>query len=554
MKFTAGHLKRYKEIATLLWKYGRSDLVQQMSTREEFGVEPMRERGDPDIAPAQFAADLEAMGPTYIKIGQVLAGRPDLLPAPYVEALERLQDNVRPFSFADVEKTIVAELGMGLPEAFARFDPEPLAAASLGQVHAAVLHDGRRVVVKVQRPDIRQQIAEDFEVLTEIAGFFDEHTTTGERLRLRLRTILDEFKQTIQQELDYELEAQNLVTFGINLREFPQLYVPQPVSELTTSRVLTMDFVDGWKITAIDATVRSQIDGDALAEELLRAYLKQVLIDGIFHADPHPGNVFVTADGKLALLDLGMVGRTGPGMQEFLFKLLLAVSDGHGEEAAEIVVRMSEKLPDFDAMELRRRIGHLVARHRDQGLHNIKLGQSLLQLGRDARDNGLFVPSELSLLGKTLLQLDEIGRLLDPDLNPDAMIRRNVAELMTRRLRQDLSQGNFFNLLLELKDFVSNLPSRLNRIMDAIANAEFELTVRTPEARILMAGLEKIANRVAASVVLAALIVGAALLMRVPTHFQLFGYPGLAMLFFLAAAGGGFWLVIAIFFHDRKNR
>lgn len=551
MKLSGPYLKRYKEIVTLLWKYGRSDLVQQLGNDDGFDLpkEPARAG---DTAPEQLADDLEAMGPTYVKIGQVLAGRPDLLPHAYVHALARLQDRVKPFPYEDVERIIVTELGARISKAFSRFDPQPLAAASLGQVHAAALRDGREVVVKVQRPDIRRQIAEDFEVLAEIAAFMDNHTTMGKRYRFQ--TVLQEFRLTIQNELNYELEAQNLTSLGRNLREFPLLFVPQPIPDYCTRSVLTMDYVRGQKITSISPLARIDIQGAPLIEELFRAYLKQVLVDGLFHADPHPGNVFITDDHRLALLDLGMVGHTAPGMQDNLLKLLLAVSEGKGEEAADIAVQMSERMEGLDIPEFRRRISQLVALHRDKGLEQINVGQSLLEVSRHARENGLFVPSELTLLGKTLLQLDEIGRILDPEFDPNASVRRNVSELTSQRMRKDFSQGNIFTSLLELKDFLSSLPMRLNRIMDAVANSELEIKVRALDTKHVLDGMQKIANRITTGLVLAALIIGAALLMRVQTRFELFGYPGLAIICFLLAGAGGFYLVISIFVQDYKSR
>ena len=551
MKISLSHLKRYKQIAFLLWKYGRSDLVKNMGFEEPYDPEKEGQKVG-DVTPDQLADDLEAMGPTYIKIGQVLSGRPDLLPLPYLQALERLQDKITPFSYEEVEQIVMTELGVRISKAFSRFDVTPLAAASLGQVHAAALRDGREVVVKVQRPGIRAQIAEDFEVLAEIASFLDDHTAAGRRYRFS--TVLEEFRLAIQQELNYENEAQNLVTVGRNLLEYPLITVPQPVPDYSTRSVLTMDYVQGRKITSISPLARIDLDGAAMVDELFKAYLKQVLVDGIFHADPHPGNVFLTGDNRIALLDLGMVGHTAPGMQESLLKLLLAVSEGKGEEAAETVIRMSEKLPAFDAPEFRRKISQMVALRRDQGLEQIKVGQSLLDVSTNARDNGLFVPSELTLLGKTLLQLDEVGRILDPSFDPNASIRRNVTDMMTRRMKKDLTQGSVFSSLLELKDFTTQLPGRLNRIMDAVTNSEIEVKVKAVDAKVMLDGMQKIANRITSGLMLAALIVGAALMMRIETRFHLFGYPGIAILCFLAAAAGAFWLLITIFLHDESTK
>ena len=238
---------------------------------------------------------LEKMGPTFIKFGQLLSSRPDLLPAPYLKALARLQDKVKPFPYEQVEEIISCELGVRISKAFSHFEEKHLAAASLGQVHRAALRDGRPVVVKVQRPEIRKQIAEDFEVLEAITEFFDEHTDIGRRYRFG--KVLSEFKHSILQELDYQREASNLTTLANNLKEFPQILVPLPVLDYCSRSVLTMDYVSGTKITVLSPIARLGTDGETLAEEFFRAYLKQVLIDGFFHADPHPGNIFLTDEG-----------------------------------------------------------------------------------------------------------------------------------------------------------------------------------------------------------------------------------------------------------------
>jgi ubiquinone biosynthesis protein len=552
MKISANHLKRYKEIALLLWKYGRSDLVQQMGIDEAVDPQEAKAASAGQTRPEQLADDLEAMGPTYVKLGQVLSGRPDLLPESYLKALARLQDKVKPFSFAEVEQIVASELGVRISKAFSRFDPVPLAAASLGQVHSAALRDGRLVVVKVQRPNIRKQIADDFEVLEQIADFLDAHTELGRRHRFL--KILEEFRITIQQELNYEREAQNLIALGENLKEFERIQVPQPVPDYSTRSVLTMDYVQGRKITSVGPLRRLEMNGAPLAEELFKAYLKQVLVDGLFHADPHPGNVFLTDAGHIALLDLGMVGHTTPGMQENLLKLLLAISEGNSDEAAGLVIRISEKTEEFNQTEFRRRIGQLMASRQDQGLQQINVGKSLLEVSKNAADNGLFVPSELTLLGKTLLQLDEVGKILDPTFDPNASIRRNVGELMSQRMSKNATLGSLFSSLMEVKDFVGGLPSRLNNIMDAITNHELEVKVKAVDAKLVMEGFQKIANRITTGIVLAALIMGASLLMQIQTSFRIFGYPGLAMLCFLAAAVGGFWLVLSIFAQDQKGR
>jgi predicted unusual protein kinase regulating ubiquinone biosynthesis (AarF/ABC1/UbiB family) len=496
--------------------------------------------------------DLERLGPTFVKLGQLLSGRADLLPERYLKPLARLQDNVKPFPYPDVEFIVERELGTKLNKAFCVFEPEPLAAASLGQVHRAALHDGRPVVVKVQRPNIRQQIEEDFAALEEIARLLDRHTDFGRRYQLL--KILEEFENTLSHELDYRREAGNLMTLAENLKEFERIRVPLPVEDYTTGRVLTMEYIEGTKITELSPLARLDLDGGGLAEELFRAYLKQVLVDGIFHADPHPGNIFLTEDRRIALLDLGMVGRTTSSMQESLLKLLMAVSEGDGETAAEIAIDIGEAGDHFRELDFRRRIGHVVAEQEDIRLRDLEVGKVILEVGRAAAETGLRAPSELSLLGKTLLQLDQVGRILKPEFNPHESIRRNASEILNQRLKSVFSEGKIISTVVEAKQFIGALPARLNKILDAVGNAEFKVNVRPSETQFLVESAQKVANRITTGLILAALIVGAALLMRVETSFRIFGYPGLAMLCFLAAAGGGFWLLASILWQDHKSR
>jgi predicted unusual protein kinase regulating ubiquinone biosynthesis (AarF/ABC1/UbiB family) len=294
------------------------------------------------------------------------------------------------------------------------------------------------------------------------------------------------------------------------------------------------------------------MDSGPLIEQLFRAYLKQVLIDGIFHADPHPGNVFLTEDKRIALLDLGMVGHTAPNMQENLLKMLLAISDGKSEEAADIVIQISEKVENPDLADFKRRVRQVIVQTQNVGLQRMNVGQSLIAVSRAAGQTGLFVPSELTLLGKTLLQLDEVGRTLDPEFDPNAAIRRNATELMKRRMTQDATQGGMFSQVLEIKNFMTALPKRLNQVMDAMTSSGVEVKVRAVDAKMVVDGMHKIANRITAGVILASMIIGASLMMRIPTDFEIFGYPGIAILTFLFAAGGGLYLLLTIFFHDDK--
>jgi ubiquinone biosynthesis protein len=527
------HLKRYRDLAWLLAKYGRPELVREAGLEEAIDAE---RPSDPEATPEgeALARDLESLGPTYIKLGQLLSTRSDLLPARYVEALARLQDNVEPFSFAEVEEIVTAELGVRISRAFAEFDAEPIAAASLGQVHRAVLRDGREVAVKVQRPGVRKRIGDDLEALEEVAAWADAHSQVGRRFHLG--DLLEEFRKSLVRELDYRREAQNLLTIGRNLEEFDLITVPSPIDDYTTSKVLTMTFVRGVKITSLSPLRRLKLDGSALAAELFRAYLKQILIDGVFHADPHPGNVFLTDDHRIALIDLGMVAHVAPRLQEHLIQLLLAVSEGRSEDAVTYSLRIAERTEDYDETAYGRAIADLVAQHQEVTLRQVEVGRIMLEIFNLSGSSGVRMPPELAMLGKALLNLDQVGWLLDPGFDPNRAIRESAADIMQRRLSLSLKPGNLFQNLLEVKDFAERMPGRLNRILDAVANNEIQLQVHAFDEGKLMGGFQKIANRITLGLLMAALIIGAAMLMQVPTSFRLLGYPGLAIVFFSIAA------------------
>jgi predicted unusual protein kinase regulating ubiquinone biosynthesis (AarF/ABC1/UbiB family) len=542
------HLNRYRQIAWLFVKYGRSDLVKDAGLEETLEAE---QRVTPKEAAkaSELADDLEKLGPTFVKLGQLLSTRVELLPRAYLEALARLQDKVEPFPFDEVEKIVTSELGVRMSKAFSDFEVAPMAAASLGQVHRARLRDGRQVAVKVQRPGIRDAMLEDLDALDEIAEFLDNHTAAGKRYEFC--QMLDQFRKSLLRELDYRLEASNLTTIGKNLTEFEHIVVPEPIADYVTSRVLTMQYVHGKKITDLNPLARMEFDGDALAEELFRAYLQQILVDGFFHADPHPGNVFLTDDYQIALIDLGMVGKIMPGLQEQLLQLLLAIAEGRGDDAADIAIKVGDRKEDFAEKEFKHAIAEIVARQQGATVEQMQVGRLVLEVTQVAGESGVRVPAELTMLGKTLLNLDQVGRTIAPDFDPNASIRRNAAQIMQQRLLKSLSPGNLFSGVLELKDLVQRLPARLNKIIDAIANNEMKISVDAIDEKTLVLGFQKVANRITVGLIIAALIVGAAMMMRVETSFRIWGYPGLAILLFLAAAGAGVFLLINILFYDK---
>jgi predicted unusual protein kinase regulating ubiquinone biosynthesis (AarF/ABC1/UbiB family) len=540
------HGSRYVDLIRLALRHGRRDLLQGIEV-DEFDPDAQFEDVEGD-GPERLAADLERMGPTYIKLGQLLSTRVDLLPAAYTEALTRLRDDVEPFPFEQVAETVEVELGAPLRSLFSEFDEAPIAAASLAQVHRARTRNGRDVVVKVQRPEVRETVRGDMEALGALAEKVDKHTEIGRRYGIG--DLLAQFRRSLAGELDYRREAHNLVTFGELTADYEHLVVPQPVVELSSSRVLTMDYVPGRSVTSVGPLGLIDLDTRPLVEELFSAYLKMTLVDGTLHADPHPGNVLVTEDGRLALLDFGMVTSVPRRMRDRIVKLLLAISDGDGEEAALVLAEMGHPLAGYDAGRFRDDVSHIVSNAVAMG-SDVQVGSVLVELSRLSGAHGLRPPAEMSMVGKTLLNLDQVTAHLDPGFAPAEAIRDNVEQLLRSGLSVALSGA--IASAIEAKEFAAQLPRRANRVMDALSDGELAFRVKTIDEVRFMSLLQRLTNRLTMGIVLAAIVVGAALMMQVPTTARILGYPAIAMVFFLLAAVAGAALVVSIVVTDRRS-
>ncbi|HEY0951993.1 ABC1 kinase family protein [Nocardioides sp.] len=538
-------LSRYAALARLLVRHRRSELLSGLGL-DGFPRDDDAPEGDEALA-ERFAADLEELGPTFIKLGQLLSTRFDLLPPAYTTALARLQDDAEPTDFAGIREVVETELGGAIGDLFGSFDPEPIAAASLGQVHGATLRNGRPVVVKVQRPGVREQAREDMETLARLAGLADRHTDTGRRFGFE--QLLAEFRRSLSGELDYRREARNLRRFRELTSDYDLLVVPAPVEELSTSRVLTMDRVDGRKVTDVGPLGLLDLDSRPMVEQVFGCYLDAMLRHGFLHADPHPGNMLVTDDGRLALLDLGMVTTVAPRLRDQVTKLLLALGDGDGDEAAAVLAALGHPLQDFDAAAFRADVGQLVSEATSAG-SDVQAGSALVQLSQVSGRHGLRPPAEMSMVGKALLNLDQVTLHLDPTFDPAAAVRDSLVSLLRSGL--SVSAAGAMSAALEAKEFAANLPRRGNRILEALSEGELSVRVHAVDEERLHTVLHRVANRLTFGIVIAATVLGAAMMMRVPSDHQVLGYPAVAMAFFVFAVLSGGGLIAWVLLTDRK--
>ena len=501
--------------------------------------------------PEEFVKDLESLGPTFVKIGQALSTRPDMVPPAYLEALERMQDNVAPVPFDEIREVVEQSLGVRLSKPFTEFDETPIGCASLAQVHRACLRDGRTVAVKVQRPGIGPQIRADLDAIGALAKRADQHTRMGRDVHFA--DWVQEFRRALLGELDYRMEAENLDRFGQHLADYPQLYVPSPLWDLCADKVLTMDLVEGTKVTEVSGLRRTEEPMDDLARALMRGYLDQVFVHGEIHADPHPGNLLVTNDGRLALFDLGMIAHVPPRMRERLLKLLFAAVDGRGEAVANESIAMGTRLEHFDAGRYQREVGQMVARYAAHASgRNVSEGRLMLDLVRLGTACGLRTPPELSLLGKTLLNLERVADALAPDVDVREVVEGHLDGVMRGRLRKALSPSSIATELMEVQGLLRDAPRKVSDLLSLLADNRFKVQVGGLDK--LMESLQKIANRIAAGVITASLIIGAALMMRIDTGPHLFGYPAIALVLFLIGAGLGITIVVNSLRSDRKAK
>jgi predicted unusual protein kinase regulating ubiquinone biosynthesis (AarF/ABC1/UbiB family) len=547
----ASGLARTAQILQFLLKYRRAGVF----TGLDLDAATLDPGTVPDIEgkPEQFVDDLEALGPTFIKVGQALSTRPDMVPAPYIAALERMQDDVAPVPFAAIRSVVEDALGVRLGKAFAHFEEHPLGCASLAQVHRATLRDGRMVAVKVQRPGIVDVVRADLDALASLAGKADRMTDIGRRVRFS--DWVHEFRRTLLAELDYRAEAENLERFGEHFRDYPELHVPAPLWDLTATRVLTMELVAGTKVTELSGLRRTEQSMVDLASALMRGYLDQVFVYGEIHADPHPGNLLVTDDGRLALFDLGMIAHVPPKQRERLLKLLFAAVDGRGEEVANEAIAMGTRLEDFDEEHFMRETGQLVSRYAAHaGSQSLSEGRLMLELVGLSTTCGLRTPPELSLLGKTLLNLEQVAHALDPELDVKTVVEAHLEHVMRQRLKKSLSPSNIASELIEVQALLREAPRKVSDLLSLLAENRLQVRMTGLEESHLMENLQKIANRVSAGLVTAALIVASAMMMRVDTDTRLLGYPAIALVLFLVAAGLGIAIVLSALLRDRKAR
>lgn len=554
---TYRNVNRYRQILTVLFKYGFGELVEQLRIAQyiEIGYRLIARRHRAQVEALSTAQRvrmaLEELGPTFIKLGQVLSTRPDVVPPDFITEFTRLQQHVPPFPVAQVRQIIEDELGRSVDEVYERFDTQPLAAASIGQVHRAALRGGEEVVVKVQRPGIESVIEADLEILLHLALLGEKHI---EEWRLhRPSRIVEEFGRVIERELDFRTEATHLERFASQFIDDPTVYVPKVIRAASARRVLTLEYVDVMPVTDVATLRAAGLDPKVIAHRGLELTLKQLFVHGFFHADPHPGNVFVLPDNVICLLDFGMMGRLDRYGRESFADLIHAVARRDAGAAATALLRLTahdeEDEPDPRAIESD--VAEFIDLKVPVRLAELDFGDLIHELLALTRRHRLSIPPDLVTMLKAAATAEGLVTRLDPELNVVA-----AAEPYVRRLKKDrLRPGRLWREVRdsggEFVQLVREIPGGVRDLLRLSKRGRLRIGFEHRGLENLLTTYDRVANRIAFAIVVAALIVGSSLIVqaRIP---PLWGdIPLIGLVGYLAAGALGLLLLISILRHGR---
>jgi len=547
---TYRHLSRYRQILAVLFKYGFGDLIDVLKIDQyiEVGLQMIsRKRREPmgkQARSERVRMAFEELGPTFIKLGQVLSTRPDLVPVDFVEELTKLQDEVPPSPFEEIGQIIQLELGSPPEELFEVFEKAPLASASIGQVHKARFADGEEVAVKVQHPGIRKTIEVDLEIMLHLATLMERHI---EELSLhRPVKIVEEFAKTIEKEMDYSIEATNMERFAGNFLDDPTVYVPKVFRETTTERVLTMEYVEGIKVSEIDRLEMAGLDRKAICARGTDFLLKQVFNYGFFHADPHPGNIFVLPNNVICLLDFGMVGVVDRYTREEFVDLVDSVVSQDELRATQVLLKITSYDDEPDIRLLEREVADFMGRHLYKSLKDIELGKLLQHLLELASRHRLRIPPDIFFMMKAFGTIEGVGLQLDPDFDMIAQTAPFIEQIKLARFAPQRISEDIFRISGELLQFIQKFPRDMLEITRLIRQQRLSVKFENQSLEVMLGTYDQISNRISFSIIIAALVIGSALIVISEIPPLIYGISMIGIFGFLAAALMGIWLLVAI--------
>ena len=543
------NLKRYHQIISVFVRYGFGDIISRLSL--DYFIQAVKYK---NIKKSQFekisiAARLrmafEELGPTFVKFGQVLSIRPDMLPESFIEEFKKLQDNVPPFSGEQAIEEIETQLGKSVEELYSSFDATPIASASIAQVHRAMTNTHEQVIIKIQRPNIQNMIDTDLRILSDLAKLIEKNVQES-HLFSPCR-IVSEFSKTIQSELNFYREGQNIERFHKNFADDKTVYIPKVYWELTTDRILTMEYIDGIKISKVDELEASGLNKKIIAINGAQLVLKQIFEYGFFHADPHPGNIFVLPDNIIAPLDFGMVGSLDEEEMEAVGALLTAFVKKDVKKIISVLVDLGIMENALDIRNLKIDLSDFLDRYYQVPLFQLDIGKILNKIIAIMRNHHIQLPAELTLMGKALVTEESVGRTLDPEFDMVSLAKPYVEKMMIRKLDPRRHLRDFSDTLDEFIRLFKILPSEIRVITAKVKTGEIKIQFEHRGLDNLIAGLNRTGNRLSFSLIVAALIIGSSLIAHSDKGPQIHDLSVLGIFGYLIAAFFGLWLVITIF-------
>lgn len=552
---TYRHVQRYRQILTVLFKYGFGDLLDGLNLEQyfELGLKMItrtrKEKVESLTRAERFRRTLQELGPTFVKMGQILSTRPDLLPLPVVKELEKLQYDVAAFPFEDARQIIETELGRPLDQLFREFSNVPLAAASIGQVYKARLMTGEWAVVKVQRPGIKHTIDVDLEIMHHLAQLMERYLAGWDIHRPTL--IVDELAHTFEQEIDYTVEAAHLERFAREFEGNPTIHVPKLHRSLSTKRVLTLEFVEGIRASAIDQLDREGYDRKEIARRGADLIMAQIFIHGFFHADPHPGNVFILPHNVICFIDFGMIGRMDRTTREQVADLVLAVVRQDESAAADAILRLTLTDKEIDRRLLERNVAELMDQYTYRPLKEIEFGKLLQQLMEIAGRYRLRVPADLFMMLKSLATAEALARDLDPDFDITSRAAPFIRKVIRDRYRPKRIARDAVDTAMELASLLRDIPGETREILKQAKKGQVRFEFEHRGLEPMLISHDRISNRICFSIVLASQIIGSSLIVLAGLPPKWNEIPVIGLFGFLVALVMGFWLLGSILRHGR---
>jgi len=547
---TYRHIHRYRQILSVLIRYGFGDFLDRIPLRESLEARLRAASGKPlegveRLTRAErIRLAMEELGPTFVKLGQLLSTRPDLIPVDLVLELAKLQDSVPPFPFSQARPIIERELGNSIGGIFLRFDETPTAAASIGQVHRAVLQTGEEVIVKVQRPGIEETVEADLEILLHLASLLEKHTEEGELFRPT--RIVEEFARTLEKEMDYRTEADHGERFARLFKENEAIHVPMMYHGMTTKRVLVMEYVQGIKSSRMDLLDAQGYDRKTIASRGADLLLEQIFRFGFFHGDPHPGNLRVLPGNVICYLDFGMMGSVDRRSREDMADMVYALVKRDETKAVSVLLQLVEWEKEPDRRVLERDLSELMDLYVDRPLKEIRMEAVLEQLLRLISRHRLRLPYDRYLMVKALATTEGLGRVLDPDFDMTAKATPYIRRLRTDRFRPARITGETLETLGEFIRLLREMPADIQDILKQLRQGRARIGFDHRGLEHFIFELDRSSNRISFSLIVSAIIIGSSLIIRADAGPKLFGLSGLGLAGFLLAAVLGVWLLIAV--------